>query len=379
MRTSVTGGGKFALQPAVCLGMTAYDPNLTARAIPILDWFRPRRDPMDDEPRIQQVRAIGDFLVAHDLALTPYTLTVAHDCVMDADPLLARQLSRRRESGQPVTLEWLEQTCAHGSRETGVSMLGEVMERLEQSLSQFGASAAAAQTATRDYNEALSEHGRALQKSGAASGVVTEIVNLVREMVGRTREIERDMERSEKESRQLRNNLDRAKRAADEDYLTGLPNRRAFDRRLADELNAVDETGEPLCVAFCDIDHFKRVNDTHGHETGDRVLRAVAQKLAAISNDKCHVARHGGEEFAVVLRGYTLGEAQVVVNEARESLASKQLVNRATRLPIGLVTFSAGIAEISHFPDVKDLLKAADEALYRAKQEGRNRVLVARP
>jgi diguanylate cyclase len=132
-------------------------------------------------------------------------------------------------------------------------------------------------------------------------------------------------------------------------------------------------------VAFCDIDHFKRVNDTHGHETGDRVLRAVAQKLAAISNDKCHVARHGGEEFAVVLRGYTLGEAQVVVNEARESLASKQLVNRATRLPIGLVTFSAGIAEISHFPDVKDLLKAADEALYRAKQEGRNRVLVARP
>src|SRR3546814_7739934 len=98
----------------------------------------------------------------------------------------------------------------------------------------------------------------------------------------------------------LRRSLERAKRDAELDYLTGLPNRRAFELLLDRHHKEARAALEPLSVAFCDIDEFKKVNDLHGHEAGDRVIKAIADTLARISNDHCHVARHGGEE--VVMR-----------------------------------------------------------------------------
>ena len=134
---------------------------------------------------------------------------------------------------------------------------------------------------------------------------------------------------------------------------------------------------EVLCVAFCDIDHFKRINDTHGHEAGDRVLKLVADSLARITNDSCHVARHGGEEFVMLFRGQTLTEAQAKLDSLREALADRRLVNRANDQPFGQVTFSAGIADVFACGDPRTALRAADTALYRAKLNGRNRIELA--
>src|SRR3546814_16509901 len=88
--------------------------------------------------------------------------------------------------------------------------------------------------------------------------------------------------------------------SSDLDYLTGLPNRRAFELLLDRHHKEARAALEPLSVAFCDIDEFKKVNDLHGHEAGDRVIKAIADTLARISNDHCHVARHGGEEFVML-------------------------------------------------------------------------------
>ena len=132
------------------------------------------------------------------------------------------------------------------------------------------------------------------------------------------------------------------------------------------------EAGEPMSVAICDIDHFKRVNDTHGHEAGDRVIRAVAQTLAKISNDKCHVARHGGEEFVILFRGKTIEEAWTLLDETRKAMAERRLVNRATDMPFGRITFSGGVADVFAHTTPRDALKAADDALYAAKAAGRN-------
>lgn len=127
-----------------------------------------------------------------------------------------------------------------------------------------------------------------------------------------------------------------------------------------------------MCVAICDIDHFKRVNDTHGHEAGDRVIRAVAQTLAKISNDTCHVARHGGEEFVILFRGKALDEAWQTLDQAREAMSERRLVNRATDVPFGRITFSGGIADVFAHATPREALKAADDALYAAKASGRN-------
>jgi diguanylate cyclase len=132
-----------------------------------------------------------------------------------------------------------------------------------------------------------------------------------------------------------------------------------------------------LSVAFCDIDHFKNVNDTHGHDAGDRVIRIIAETLAQISNDNCHVARHGGEEFVMLFRGLTPSEAKTQLDGAREAMAARTLVNRKTEQPFGQITFSGGVASVFAYSDPRAALSAADEALYRAKQAGRNRILMA--
>jgi diguanylate cyclase len=193
-------------------------------------------------------------------------------------------------------------------------------------------------------------------------------------MMRRSRELEKQMLRSEAQSRTLRRRLDEARHTADHDHLTGLPNRRAFETLFEEQYRQARAAMEPLCVAFCDIDHFKAINDGHGHEAGDRVLKLVAECLAHLSNDRCHVARHGGEEFVLLLRGDTQAEAVAKLDLLREQLAARRLVNRATDEPFGQVTFSAGVADVFACGDPRTALRAADGALYRAKNSGRNRV-----
>src|SRR5690606_907904 len=110
--------------------------------------------------------------------------------------------------------------------------------------------------------------------------MVQRLASLAEEMAERTRVAEADLKNSEQEAKALRRRLDKARREADRDHLTGLPNRRAFEAEFERQHAEASASHEPLCVAFCDIDHFKRVNDRHGHDAGDRVLKLIAQTLA---------------------------------------------------------------------------------------------------
>lgn len=174
----------------------------------------------------------------------------------------------------------------------------------------------------------------------------------------------------------MRKRLDEANAMAQRDQLTGLPNRWAFEKQYAAATIRAKERFEPLTVAFIDIDHFKLVNDTHGHEAGDRVLQLVSEHLNTHANGNCHLARHGGEEFVVVFENHSCAEARGILDEAREALASRNLVNRETGQTIGQVTFSAGIADYDPRDGNRQVLRNADAALYAAKHGGRNQVRV---
>ncbi|MBS0254803.1 MAG: diguanylate cyclase [Proteobacteria bacterium] len=374
--------------------MTAYDPSLHRPRSGILSWLGLGRETEQDatsaspeaeavpvDPlraaRLRHVGDIGQFLAVHDLEVTPYTLAVAHDFLTGEDPQMGRAIEARIQAGEPLSVEWLEQAGRDGSAGGERRALSVLMTRLESNLDEFSRTSSAAKSAATDYSTALESQVNGLQGVENAGEVISELANLAAAMLNRTRELEKEMSRSELQAKTLRRNLDQAKRSAEEDHLTGLPNRRAFEGLLKSEHAAAQAAKEHLCVAFCDIDHFKRINDTHGHDAGDRVLKAVAQTLAKISNDKCHVARHGGEEFVVLLRGKSVNEAWEVLDGAREAMADRRLVNRASDMPFGQVTFSGGIADVFAHGDPRVALKAADEALYRAKAEGRNRIHIA--
>jgi diguanylate cyclase (GGDEF)-like protein len=164
--------------------------------------------------------------------------------------------------------------------------------------------------------------------------------------------------------------LEQVQMLAETDPLTGIPNRLMFDRTLHKELTRSDRSGSPFGLLLIDIDHFKNLNDTHGHQVGDDVLRQLALALQDHSRSFDTVARYGGEEFAVIVPSAEFDECSEVAERLRLEIE---------QLPLATpVTASIGFALYPRHGDGVDaLIRAADEALYRSKKDGRNRVTAA--
>lgn len=178
----------------------------------------------------------------------------------------------------------------------------------------------------------------------------------------------------------LQADLVKAEEQASLDALTKIPNRGTFDRTLKQMIDAARKSDKPLTLAMVDVDHFKKVNDTHGHPIGDRVLLCTAEWLRTAVRQTDFVARYGGEEFAVVLQGADLHNAEKRMKQVLEEISSRSFEyeldgqKRSVRF-----TVSCGASQLTAPDADTDLVRRADQALYEAKQKGRNRVVVRRP
>jgi diguanylate cyclase (GGDEF)-like protein len=169
--------------------------------------------------------------------------------------------------------------------------------------------------------------------------------------------------------------FDETERLATTDGLTGLLNHRAFQARLDEQLAQASRYGRPLALLFCDVDHFKRVNDTHGHPVGDDVLRGIARVLAREARASDAVARWGGEEFAILLPETDAAGGLAIAERIRERIAAAAVPTAGGPLA---VTVSVGVASMPANGRAKGpLVEAADRALYAAKRGGRNGVRAA--
>ena len=165
--------------------------------------------------------------------------------------------------------------------------------------------------------------------------------------------------------------LEQVKHLAETDALTGVPNRRTFEAVLARELSRATRSGEPVTLMMIDVDHFKKFNDTYGHQSGDDILKGVAASIRETARDFDTPARYGGEEFAVILPGCTSKESLAVSERIRKEISTIDAP--------APVTASAGVATFpTHAVDPESLIKAADEALYESKRAGRDRVTRSR-
>lgn len=172
----------------------------------------------------------------------------------------------------------------------------------------------------------------------------------------------------------LRRAHEQARRLADIDPLTGLYNRRAWSQRLPEAERDVRARGVPLALLFLDLDGFKQLNDRHGHDAGDNTLRALAVVLRAELRDEDLIGRYGGEEFVVALPGADEAHALQVAERIRQRLKERSL------LAVGVeCTVSIGVAALQPHEDTSQLLRRADEAMYAAKDAGRNRVMLSPP
>ena len=199
-----------------------------------------------------------------------------------------------------------------------------------------------------------------------------------RDLEERVRQRTEALQARNEELSQLRITLEtanqRLKRLVTIDALTGVANRRHFDRSIDRELRRTRREGQPLSLIFLDLDEFKRFNDTFGHAQGDDVLRRVGQVLnESFRRSSDFVARYGGEEFAVVLPGVDVRRAALYAERLRRQIWREAIPHDTST---GRVTISAGVATVA--PPMtatpEELLRAADEALYRAKCLGRNQI-----
>ncbi len=192
----------------------------------------------------------------------------------------------------------------------------------------------------------------------------------VAEGENRLQEMSKQLKTMDEESTRLRAQVRHERKRAQHDALTGIPNRAAYDARIRAESGRTNRHNRPLSLAVIDIDKFKDVNDRFGHKAGDKVLKNVAEICAANVRSSDFLARYGGEEFVLLLPETDIAQAYNVAEKLRSEIASKGFYYDSRRVPI---TISIGIAEFVAEEDTDTVFQRADQALYAAKQAGRNR------
>lgn len=184
------------------------------------------------------------------------------------------------------------------------------------------------------------------------------------------------LDESRQEAEKLRAELTRSRQEALVDPLTGLTNRRGLDQALQERIEAAAEDSVGLSVAVFDIDHFKRVNDTYGHQFGDRVLQAVAEIIKTNVKGKDTAARFGGEEFVVLMPDTPIDGARALAEQIRTSVARCVVKRIDSDESVGNFSISVGVTQYHSSDSPETLFERADEALYVSKKRGRNCVTV---
>jgi diguanylate cyclase len=231
---------------------------------------------------------------------------------------------------------------------------------------------------SRTYDAKLggaSEKLRSAKNRDQIKAVVDGLLKSTREMQETNKALENRLALSKTEISNLQHSLEAIRAESLTDPLTGLGNRKYFDRSIEMAVRTAQASGEPLSLLMFDIDHFKSFNDSYGHLTGDQVLRLVAMSLKQTIKGQDITARYGGEEFVVVLPATALRQALTVADHIRRAVMAKELKKKSTGEILGRVTISVGVAMLKPDDDRDSLIDRADACLYAAKRNGRNRVV----
>ncbi|MGH8326471.1 MAG: GGDEF domain-containing protein [Steroidobacteraceae bacterium] len=309
-------------------------------------------------------------------AFYPPHYTIWYEHAAGMNPELSRVLGERLTTGAMLTDADIVRLHAQYVLARDTAALQHLEERFQVLVEKISNAAANAGADASKFGQSLEEHTIRLKQPIAADRLqelVAELLADTRHMCLVTSDLSQQLERSTGEIRTLTRRLEQAQSEALRDPLTGLYNRRGFDRAV--EQVARDAAGlEGAALLVIDIDHFKRVNDDHGHLLGDQVLRAIARILSGDEVRDGIPSRLGGEEFAVFLHSTESAAALEVAEQIRAAVARLHVRRGRRRDDLGNVTVSIGVASAGPAETLEMLLERADAALYAAKRSGRNRV-----
>ena len=289
---------------------------------------------------------------------------------------LAQEIERFLAGGQPFNDAVAEQLAARFLPRLRLNdEIRDAGDILNRQLDSIGRAIDVARQSSDAYGRTLAGAGReldTLEEAPQLRRLIDHLSDATRRVQRENGALEKRLAESTAEVRRLREHLEQVRRDAMTDGLTNLANRKAFDEAVSRLCEEDDEA--PLCLAVIDIDHFKRFNDTWGHQTGDQVLRYVANVIGRVGGPPRLASRYGGEEFAILFPSETARTAEKALQLVRTEIASRALKRRSTNEDLGAVTVSAGLAQRRPGETAAALIERADAALYTSKRAGRNRV-----
>jgi diguanylate cyclase len=315
----------------------------------------------------------------HSLSADPPSYAVWYAYIGGGDPALTRSIDGLiAGKGNLSDLDVAEVRQRHLSSLDTVARLTVVGEKLVDEVEQIVGMIEASIGITGGVEQDLTDASHKLAvpvDRVTLRGIVEAVLSAANDVRQENTKLGNRLKRSHEQISELQEHLTAIRTQALTDPLTGLANRRHFDKRLADALIEAERSDSALSLLIADIDHFKTFNDKHGHLLGDQVLRLIASVL--IENTKGHdlVARYGGEEFAIILPNTNLYEAMTVAENLRKATNSREVIKRATGEQLGRVTLSIGVAHRHAGETAQALIEVADTCLYAAKKSGRNRVV----
>ena len=321
-----------------------------------------------------------DGLKRAGLAATPRNFELWYAHLDGRYPSLSRDIEYATDAFGKITQENADSLFrVHLQRADLTRSVIDIVARFNEEVSDLhGAIEKSGETAT-DNTAMLGEISAQLRQSTkdypAVGALLEGVVKIAKDMREQNEDLETRLEESATEISSLQRNVESIEAEAMKDPLTGVANRACFDRAILSCIAEAEATGAPLSLLLADIDHFKNFNDKWGHQTGDQVLRLVAEVMNGNVRGGDTLARYGGEEFAILLPGAKLENALAFAERVREAVESRRLKKRRTDEDLGIVTMSIGVAAYRSADTAESLIERADECLYAAKGAGRNQVV----
>lgn len=311
-------------------------------------------------------KALG-FLIGHAIAPVPTAYELAYRYKVARETGLDEKIAKLIADKDKI--KWQP----HDVSNSDLNELCEIADQLRMQVSN-------AQNFVKQYQEdtkCIDSEVESLSSEGVSlDQIILEIRKNTKKLIEMSADFQDGLDEKNKKIQSMSNKMKAAIQDSETDFLTGLANRRSFERKLGALCERASLTDSEFCVAICDIDLFKSVNDRFGHDTGDRVIKLVSSILRDHCGAGGEAFRFGGEEFVILFEGMNAGVAYDHIDAARSDLASRNIVKRETHEALGRLSFSAGLACSAQTLDASKLLKFADLALYEAKAAGRDCVIV---
>jgi diguanylate cyclase len=319
-----------------------------------------------------------DVLSDHQIPASPpnYEIWTAHR--LGAFPDLSKEIDARLAKAEPFTEEVNDDLFERYFSSTRLAVqVIEASGTIARELTEAVATLRQAGEQSGSYANTLESAATTFEEGVDANGFRSLLANLTlaaRDMAVQNQQMSQQMTESSRQVETLQAALQTVKVQALTDGLTGLANRKYFDETLRRRLQESTPNDGGFCLLMCDIDHFKRFNDTWGHLVGDQVIRFIANALRLHATGDLLAARYGGEEFAIIMPRTTLSQAQSIATAIREMVRSKKLTRKSTNESLGNVTLSIGLAQRRANESANDIIARADACLYASKRAGRDRI-----